>query len=365
MERSLAHIEKVHNIRPIENADRIEQIGVLGWNLIAKKGEFKYGDLCVYIEIDSKVDETNENFAFLENKKYKVKSMKMRGVISQGLALPVSILKGKNYKLGQDVTSELKITKIEDDYKPTEQDSLSKLKQSKKKLLNNHAIKYFMRYSWFRKLMIMLFIPTKKKNGYPAWVTKTDETRVQNMPQILRNKNPLQVTEKLDGTSTTFTLKKSGKKKFNFIVCSRNMVVGDGTVYMEMAKKYDVENTLKALIGENEFITLQGETIGDGIQKNKYGLKDKAFFAFNLVTSGKGKIDSIEASKLLRQHGIDWCPIVSDSYILPDTIEELMEYSTGKSELNDTLREGYVFRDKNNTISFKCVSNEFLLKHNL
>ena len=81
MARKLAHIEKVHNIRPIAGADRIEQINVLGWNVIVKKGEFKEGDLCIYIEIDSKVPSNDARFEFLGGKDYKIKTMKMRGTI--------------------------------------------------------------------------------------------------------------------------------------------------------------------------------------------------------------------------------------------------------------------------------------------
>ena len=111
--RALAHIEKIEWVKPIEGADNIELIGVLGWGCIAKKGEFKPGDYAVYIEIDSLCPATDERFAFLESKKYKIKTMKLSkfNVISQGIALPLSWfeeLKGK--KQGEDVTDILGIT---------------------------------------------------------------------------------------------------------------------------------------------------------------------------------------------------------------------------------------------------------------
>ena len=102
--RKLAHIEKIEWKRPIEGADRIELVGVLGWQCIAKKDEFDIGDYCIYIEIDSIVDKENPDFAFLENKHYKIKTMKMKGVLSQGIVFPLSILKGQTYNLGDDVT---------------------------------------------------------------------------------------------------------------------------------------------------------------------------------------------------------------------------------------------------------------------
>ena len=112
-ERALAHIEKIEWVKPIEGANNIELIGVLGWVCVAKKGEFQTGDLAVYIEIDSKCPENDERFEFLANKKYKVKTMKLGKfkVISQGLALPLSLfpeLDGKN--IGDDVSKDLKIT---------------------------------------------------------------------------------------------------------------------------------------------------------------------------------------------------------------------------------------------------------------
>ena len=133
--RKLAHIEKIEWKRPIEGADRIELVGVLGWQCIAKKDEFKVGDYCIYIEIDSIVDKDNPDFAFLENKHYKIKTMKMKGVLSQGIVFPLSILKGQIYKLGDDVTDELKIKKIEDEIpKQREVNPLDKLRQRHKKL---------------------------------------------------------------------------------------------------------------------------------------------------------------------------------------------------------------------------------------
>ena len=105
---------------------------------------------------------------------------------------------------------------------------------------------------------------------------------------------PFEVSEKLDGTSSTYTLRKKGKNKFEFLVCSRNVVQAtpdrkcfyETNVYWEMAKKYNIEEALKSLIGDNEWITLQGETIGPDIQKNKYELKERELRCFNLIKYG-------------------------------------------------------------------------------
>lgn len=165
-ERALAHVEKIEWIRPIEGADNIELIGVLGWVCIAKKGEFNVGDMAVYIEIDSKCPETDERFAFLANKKFKVKTMKLGKfkVISQGLALPLSLfpeLQDKN--IGDNVTEALKITYASEEdaaRKTNKVDPNAKYKSMAKrrpKLFANPIVRRIMRYSIGRKIMFLLF----------------------------------------------------------------------------------------------------------------------------------------------------------------------------------------------------------------
>lgn len=111
-------------------------------------------------------------------------------------------------------------------------------------------------------------------------------------------------------------------------------------------------------------VVLQGETIGEAIQKNKYGLKGIDFYAFNLVIDGV-KMDSAVATDVMHEHGIKWVPIIDANFKLLPSVDEMIAYADGKSTLCDTLREGVVIRDHDNTISFKCISNQFLLKHNL
>lgn len=384
MERSLAHIEKVHNIRPIEGADFIEQIGVLGWNLIAKKGEFQDGDLCVYIEIDSLCPSDNEAFAFLEKKHYKVKTMKMKGTVSQGLALPISMLPSKKYEVGQDVTNILKITKIEEDYSNGEIDEEQKLKKKNAKFLKKPFIKFLMKYTVSRKVILYLISITnriqkkfrKKKHGFPSWVIKTDETRIQNMPFILDSKETFTVTEKLDGTSATYTMRRKSsinKGKYDFLVCSRNVLQStpdkkcyyDDNVYWEMAHKYNIEETLRKIMFDNglEYITLQGEIIGESIQKNKYNIKGRDFYAFNLLISERGRLNSEQAKKTLEPFGIKFVPILDVDFKILPTIEKMVELADGTSVLYPTEREGLVFRNKDSSISFKAISNKFLLKY--
>ena len=186
---------------------------------------------------------------------------------------------------------------------------------------------------------------------------------------------PMIVTEKLDGTSTSFGLKKTNRLgKYDFAVCSRNVrqedinqkCFFDDNVYHQIAKMYDVKTILTDLLKKHDATTvvLQGETIGEAIPKNKYGVTGIDFYAFNLVFDGE-KIDSQIAKDMMIPYGIKWVPILETEFKLLPTVNEMIDYADGKSELCDTLREGVVIRDHNNAISFKCISNQFLLKHNL
>lgn len=379
-ERALAHIEKVHNIRPIEGADFIEAISVLGWNLVASKGEFQEGDLCVYIEIDSKVDTTKPVFEFMTKNDGKVKTRKFKGMISQGLALALNKFDVdlSKYKEGDDVTKLLGITKIQTNEekrlaRESEDPRLNRVRSRYKKFLKSKFGKWVMRHKFTRNIFLRFFGGKKvKRKAWPDFITKTDETRIENIPQQLQDKKPLQVTEKLDGTSTTFFIKKTKKNKYEFGVCSRNVrqldkeqaCYHDYNIYWAMADKYNVEevlNGLAKLYNYPEYIVLQGESIGK-VQGNPYKLEEDDFYAFNLIVAGK-KINSVGAAKVVRDFGIKWVPILEVNFVCPDTMEEMKTLATAKSVLNPSvLREGCVYRNEENTISFKNVSAEFLLK---
>lgn len=406
-ERKLAHVESIEEIRPIylketdEPAQNIVMYRVLGWWVVGKINEFNLGQKVIYIEIDSKIQSTHEYFAFLEQKKYKIKTMKLNKfyfgnkentVISQGLIAPLNTAFYKyddiyRSKPGDDVTDLLKITKIEDETRenqaPKKVDRSMAFYHKHHKFFSTRFGHWLKSKEWFRKLVKNLLVKTVKQKVWPFYITKTDEERIQNRPHVLETYKgkPMQVTEKLDGTSTTFGLHKLGKKKFEFAVCSRNVRQLDrkqmtwykdaeANFYWEMADKYNVEHilvTLFDILGANEYVYLQGETVGPQIQSNKYALKERQFFAFNLVVDGN-KVDSVDAKKILEHASngaIKWVPILDDKFILPSSVDELVSYSNAKSVVHDTLREGVVIRDKENTVSFKVINPEFLIKWNL
>lgn len=384
-ERELAYVVKVDEICPIEGADRVEVAIVNGWHIMVRKDQFKPGDLAVYFEIDSKVP-AEEPFMFLEPKHFKIKTQKyFKGtVISQGLLMSFEDFGWEKdaYKLGDFLTQKLKVTyAVEEDNarKASSVDKYKKMAQRHGKLFSHQPFRWLMRRTWGKKFLFLFFGKTSdKKTGWPAWVSKTDEERVQNMPWILENKNPWVATEKIDGTSTTFTMKRTKtrflkKEKFEFYICSRNVVFDkpdkacfyDTNVYTEMAEKYNVEAVLQKILKNRpdlEWVTLQGETYGQGIQKREYSLKEHNFMGFNFITSAEGRWDSKRASKLMMEFGIPWVPIVDETFILPDTVDELLTIATGDSVVDGGMREGLVFRSQDGVQSFKAVSNEFLLK---
>lgn len=384
-ERALAHIEKVEWVNPIEGADNIELIGILGWVCVAKKEEFRPGDIAVYIEIDSKCPENDERFAFLAAKHYKVKTMKLGKfkVISQGLALPITLFPefaGK--KIGDDVTNELKITySSQEDIKRKSNgvDPEAKYKamaNRKPNLFKKPLVRKIMRYKFGRKLMFLLF-DRKKDNPkkFPDWIVKTDETRIENAPFYLNSTDKWVKTEKCDGTSCTYAVDrlKKGKNKFDFIVCSRNVrqadrnqeTYHDSNIYWELADKYGIEKILTDFATENNYsrVVLQGEGVGS-VQGNPYKLKENVLYVFNLIIDGV-RAGTVEMSNFCKAHNLTSVPIIDTECVLPKTMEEMKLEADGYSELNPKVkREGFVYRSVDGQQSFKNVSREYLLKHN-
>lgn len=355
--RQLATIRTVASTRPIQGADRIEVAQVDGWECVVKKGEFEVGQQIVYVEVDSVMPERPE-FEFLRDRKFRVRTIKLRGQVSQGLVLPLDILPAGNYKLGDDVTELLGVTKYDPE---AQQEALLLAKQPETPA--NPIAKFLMRFKWYRRL----FMKPKRKGGFPDWIVKTDETRIQNLTTLfdIESKKGTQfsVTEKVDGQSATYFLQKVSRRKYEFGVCSRNIRLGtpDNSSYWKIARKYDIENVLKKLVGEYQTIVLQGEICGDGIQGNKYRISGYDLFAFNLIYPDH-KCTTAEIKEVLAPFGIKSVPIVEEGKVLPETIAELVEYSKGKSVVRkEQKREGVVMRNVQSGISFKVINPDFLL----
>lgn len=380
--RALAYIQHVTNIRPIEGADNIEQCNVLGWNLICKKGEFHEGDPCVYIEIDSKVPE-REEFEFLRAKGFKVKTMKLGkfNCISQGLAMPQSAFKElTGLSEGTDVTDILgiKYSVQEDNARKGNGDPNAKYKSMTarhQKIFKKKWARWMMRRSWGRKIMFFFF-GKKKDNprGFPTFISKTDEERVENQPWRIGDGKTYLATEKLDGTSCTYALERKGHNKFEFYVCSRNVrqqdekqeCYHDHNIYWDLAFKYNIEQHLKDFLNQFsqlQWVCIQGEGVGS-VQGNPLKLTEDDLYVFNFKESQTGRWSSMAGAGQVREWGMKWVPILGEVQ-MPDTMEELKVLATGKSKVNpNVMREGIVYRSLDGSDSFKNVSREYLLKHN-
>jgi RNA ligase (TIGR02306 family) len=334
MERKLATIRVISDIRPIEGADMIELATVGGWNIVvAKNVGHKVGDHVVYCEIDSFLP-IKEEFEFLRKSSYKkmgdqegfrLKTIKLRGQVSQGLILPMSVFGDFSWTAyeGLDVTNRLGIVK----YEPPIPAELS----------------------------------GKVKGGFPSFLHKTDEERVQNLVKEygeykFTSTHQFYMTEKLDGSSATFYMNEG-----EFGVCSRNLELleTEGNTFWKVARELDLENKLK----DKGNICLQGELIGEGIQGNPYKIKGQNVHFFNAFDIDKQtRLGINEFLVLLDDMELSSVPILDVAMLLPETVTGMLELAEGKSRLNNNAeREGVVVRSLDNTISFKAISNKFLL----
>jgi len=317
--RKLASIQQIKGLAPIDGADMIERATVLGWSVVVKKGDFAVGDWCVFCEIDSVLPDEPE-FSFLKERR--LRTVKLRGQISQGIVFPLESLRrffaeeyGDNIPLieGLEVTELLRVTK----YEP---------------VINN----------------------LDAKGLFPRFVPKTDETRIQSDPSLLLDFGYSYSTEKLDGQSGTFF---NWQGQIGF--CSRNF-----------EQKPETNNQF-TFIGKSLNIpsgyAVQGEIIGPKIQSNKYKRDGYEFYVFNVYDiSAQTYLKLADKTLFCQDHNLNQVPFLESLFIDERmTIAQLEELATGKSALNpDTLREGIVIRNyEDDSKSFKVISPYFLLKY--
>lgn len=392
--RALAYIVRVDEVKPLEGYDRVEYARTNGWWCVVEKDEVKPGDEAVYFEVDSLVPSDDERFAFMEKRKYKVKTQRMCKVLSQGLLMGIDKFPElKNFKVGDDVTEKLgiKYYVAEDNARKSNGDPMAKYKSMAaryRKIANKSWFKKMMKYKWGREVLFFFF--GKKKDNLRGWPThliglqKSDQERIQNMPWILNDKNEFIETTKIDGTSSTYVLERKPFGKFEYYVLSRNVRQADRNqknwhsdeenVYWDVSDDYKIKDFLHNLLVNNsdwKWVALQGETAGVShngvaIQGNPHKFDSLRFFGFDMYNSQVGKMDIFDASALCSDFGIPWVPITSTHFILPDTVEELLTHADGPCEAVGAsgLREGYVYHKVGQTnLSFKAVSNKYLLKH--
>jgi RNA ligase (TIGR02306 family) len=349
--RKLASIQTVTSIEPIPNADAIERFRVLGWWIVGKKGEVRVGDRVVYCEIDSLLPERPE-FEFLRSNCFKpallngdtvlqragfrIKTIKLRGQVSQGICFPLAVLpQDRAYEVGDDVTDLLGIIK----YEPPAPVGMSGM----------------------------------VKGPFPGFLPKTDETRIQVLEPVLQlyRGQTFYITEKLDGTSFTAFLRDD-----QFGLCSRNLWLDEtdnSNLFVRLAQTLNLPEKLRRIRDNFGFQpALQGEVIGPGIQKNKYGLGHVDLRVFSLIDIDRySLVDREIMLSALEQAGLTSVPQLGE-IVLNHTIDELVEIAVGRSQLNaNAHREGLVFRPAQEIhdatlggrLSFKVINPQFLLKY--
>jgi hypothetical protein len=378
-ERSLAHIEKVIEVLPIAGADRIELVKVLGWQCIILKGQMKVGDKCLYIEIDS-VTPDLPMFEFLRDRRFRVRTIKMRGQLSQGLAMPIDAallkqlgMKESDLSEGLDVTDQMKISKY-DPQLAAELKALAALynrtgysKKDKWKITL-----WFLHFAWFRWIYFKIFRP-RRRLPWPGWVSHTNEPKFQDSPdrflnpETIEKNEPYYVSEKLEGMSATYFIVPGPRSwsKPEYGVCSHNFRrhPGEGAwgiVGTRIEEK--MKDAFKCDFPEG--FALQGEIIGPGIQGNIYKRTDLEFYVFGAIKRDGTKLDFHKIEDFCRRYDFIMVPILDRGIQLREhTLDSLLAYADGKSILAgaDTIREGVVIRSMNQEISFKVRSNEYLL----
>jgi RNA ligase (TIGR02306 family) len=358
MERKLATVRKINDLSPIEGADKIEVVTIDGWKIVvAKDVGHKVGDMVVYCEIDSFLP-IREEFEFLRKSSYKkmgdqegfrLKTIRLRGQVSQGLVLPLSVLKSTDVVMTKTTKQEWgnQIELFAEDGIP-----MVNIGDDVTELLG--IVKY--------EPPIPAELAGKVKGLFPSFLRKTDEERVQNIAVEYSalswyTEHKFYVTEKLDGSSATFYFKDGV-----FGVCSRNLELleTEGNTFWKIARELKLEEWLGTF---DNNLCLQGELIGEGIQGNPYKIKGQTVRFFNgFNIDAQENIPFLEFIELIEKMKLQTVPILEFNFKLPESIEKILEYADGKSELNSNFdREGVVVRSYDRTISFKSISNQFLL----
>ena len=347
--RKMVSIRKIDDIRPIDGADAIECAVVGGWTVVVKKGEFAVGDLAVYCEIDSWIP--TELAPFLskgkEPREYegvrgeRLRTVKLRGQLSQGLLLPIEQYGPLGNPFIKDTNG--------DTFIGEEGDDISEVLGIKK---------------W--EMQVPAQLAGQVKGNFPSLIPKTDQERVQNLVKEIaaaaESGAEFEVTEKLEGSSMTCYLIDGV-----FGVCSRNLDLkrDEHNTFWKVAIEEGIEEKMRnAPVGESGF-AIQGELIGPGIQGNIYKLSKPEFRVFDIYRIDEGKyVNPANRLKLVEIMGLKHVPVLLvDKDVRCNDVQEILTWAEGKSKLNENQeREGIVFKEVNGGMTFKAISNRYLLK---
>jgi len=349
--RKLVTIRKVYDIQPIPEADLIEAVQIDGWRCVCKKGEFKIGDSGIYFEIDSNLNTDLPQFAFLNpiakknidgKFRARIKTRKLRGVVSQGLFLPISAFPDVDFSDNEkDYSEELDVVK----YEPPQPASLGGL----------------------------------SKGYFPNFLEKSDEERVQSSPWVINGHTTApdtltyEVSLKLNGSSMT-VFHNSNTPEDIVGVCSRNLQLKldqEGNSFINVAKKLNIMEKLADFYAKtNRNIAVQGELIGEGIQSNFEKIVGQDFYVYTVYDiDNHKKLLPNERRKIVEELGLKHVPVYDTNFKLQDhfsNVDEIVAYADGPS-MNNKVREGVVFKANEyingEHFSFKAISNKYLLKY--
>jgi len=332
MERILASFQIITKLTPIPGADRIETARILGWDVVVRKSEFVVGEMCVYFEIDSVLPlKPWSEFLYNENEPdapIRLRTVRLRKQISQGLAVPprfINKLSDVDKVVGADLSEILGVKK----YIP----------------------------------VIPACLECDVIGGFPSFIIKTDEERIQNLPNFVTEfaGKPFYIAEKLDGSSCTIY-----RRDGVFGVCSHNwdLCENDKNAFWRIAKELDIEAKIIDKYGDRN-IAVQGELVGPSIQKNRLKLDKLKLFVFSVFDIDKFcKVPYDEFVETCIELKLETVPILTSSWALTGSMDDLVSMGNGASALANVPREGIVCRCRNNShISFKVLSNDYLLKN--
>lgn len=345
--RKLASIRRIDNITPIPNADAIETAHVGGWKVVVKKGEFAVGDLAVYLEIDSWVptelapflSKGKEPREFNGVKGERLRSIKLRAQLSQGLLLPIDEKLLIDWEVAHLVWSS-----EEGNFAP--------------KFVGGEDVSEILGIQkWERTIPAEL--AGVMKGPFPSQIPKTDQERVQNLTKEIEAAQGMsfELTEKLEGSSMTVYMIDG-----EFGVCSRNIDLKEdaSNAFWAAARRYNIEEKLRELNVGN--LAIQGELVGPGIQGNIYNLTETRFYVFDIFDIDRGEyLTPAQRRGVTKKLGLLHVPMLEPHFELSQSVEKLIALADGRSLLADTKREGIVFKQNTGGMSFKAISNAYLL----
>ena len=335
----VATLEYIAEVGPHPNADKLDLAKIKGWQVCVKRGEFKKGDLCVYICIDTILEECPQ-YEFLRSKNFKIKPIKLRGQLSEGIVFPTSILK--------EFSSNIVV--LDEGVAGTDVSTLVKAKHYEKPMPSN--------------------LSGQVKGYLPSFLRKTDEENIENVIDVLieLKGKPYYTAVKVDGSSGTFYIKNG-----EFGVCSRNLELkeDENNGFWKIAKKYDIENKLKHHFnGRN--MCVQGEVYGPGIQHNLLGVTEISFALFNLWDiDNRCYLNYVDVVNFCKISDIPMVHVIEEGISFDKTIKELQTIANNLKYPNGHVAEGIVVRPQIGFISrimkqpcsFKVKNEEFKLKH--